>query len=106
LNPVWECGILSTFAGTVPQKSEWVVTIVLTGVKTALASHVSSCVDESYNNCKEEEEGDKHDLESVASFAEACVPYKTVKYCFTCTVFEGVKKEHFGLGIGMVWPEM
>ena len=34
------------------------------------------------NDCEEEEEeeeGDKRDLESVASFFEACVPYKTVK---------------------------
>jgi hypothetical protein len=79
LSPVWECGILSSFSGTVLQELGWMVTIVLTGVKTAFALHVSSCVDELCNDCEEEEEGDKHDLESVASFAEAFVPYKTVK---------------------------
>lgn len=45
----------------------------------ALASHVGSCVGELCNDCEEEEEGDKHDLESVATFAKACVPCKTVK---------------------------
>jgi hypothetical protein len=38
------------------------------------ALHVSSCIDELCNSCEEEEEGDKHDIEPVAIFAEASVP--------------------------------
>jgi len=45
----------------------------------ALASHVIPCLDELCKDCEEEEEGDKHELESAASFAKAYVPYKTVK---------------------------
>lgn len=45
----------------------------------AFALPVSSCIDGLCNDCEEEEEGDKRDLESVASFAKACVPYKTVQ---------------------------
>jgi hypothetical protein len=79
LNPVWEC-ILSTFFVTVLRKSGWVVTLVLTGIKDcAFASHGGSCVDELCNDCEGVEEGNKRDLESVASFSEACVPYKTDK---------------------------
>ena len=46
----------------------------------ACALHVISCIDELCNDCEEEEEErDKWDLESVANFAKACVPYKTVQ---------------------------
>jgi hypothetical protein len=96
LNPVRECGILSTFSGTVLQKLGWVVTIVRTGVKIAFALHVNSCIDELCNDCEEEEEeeGDKCDLESVASFAKAFVPYKTIKQLFYMPSIGGCNKKN------------
>jgi hypothetical protein len=67
------------FFVTASGKSGWVVTIVLSDIEDcAFASHGGSCVDALCNDCEGVEEGNKHDLESVASFAEACVPYKTV----------------------------
>jgi hypothetical protein len=69
-------------AGDIKSSTFWYVRAGkgLTGVKDcAFASHGGSCVDELCNDCEGVEEENKHDLELVASFAEACVPYKTVK---------------------------
>jgi hypothetical protein len=49
----------------------------------------------------EEEEGDKHDLETVMSFSKAYAAYKTVvKHWWAW------QTEHFELGIGAVSSEM
>jgi hypothetical protein len=60
----------------------------------AYALHVSSCLDELCNNCEEQEELDKCDLESVASLAEACVPYKTIKQLFYTHSIGGCNKKN------------
>lgn len=86
-------------AGTVPQKSGWVVTKVLTGVKTVLLRHVSvpvrtSCVTIVRRRRRRKRETNMT-LNQLQVLPKPLFLTKLLNNCFAHTALEGVTKRTF-----------